>query len=128
SIPGRFSGLGSAINNAIARVGQPLLGALIFVAISATFYGHLGSSAPGLDLNDPTVRTAFPPLNPPRSGATADDVAAAANASIRAFHDAMRIGVVLLVIASVVSWFGLRDGHGATAAGNDRGTPDAPAA
>ena len=35
SISGRFSGLGSAINNSIARVGQPLLGAIIFIAISA---------------------------------------------------------------------------------------------
>ena len=42
SIPGRFSGLGSAINNAISRVGQPLLGAIIFIAISATFYATLG--------------------------------------------------------------------------------------
>ena len=32
SIPGRFSGLGSAINNSISRVGQPLLGAIIFIA------------------------------------------------------------------------------------------------
>ena len=31
SISGRFSGLGSAINNSISRVGQPLLGALIFI-------------------------------------------------------------------------------------------------
>ena len=49
SIPGRFSGIGSAINNAISRVGQPLLGAIIFIAISATFYTALGTYAPGLD-------------------------------------------------------------------------------
>ena len=46
SIPGRFSGLGSAINNSISRVGQPLLGALIFIAVSATFYAVLGARRP----------------------------------------------------------------------------------
>ena len=64
SISGRFSGLGSAINNSISRVGQPLLGALIFIAISATYYASLGSTA-GLDTGDPAVRAAFQPLNPP---------------------------------------------------------------
>ena len=123
SIPMRFSGLGSAINNAIARVGQPLLGALIFVAISSTFYGHLTSFAPRLDLADPATRMAFPPLNPPRAGAATADIAAAADASILAFHDAMRIGAGLLIIAGAVSWFGLREpasnaGANTTAAGD----------
>ena len=109
SIPARFSGLGSAINNAIARVGQPLLGAIIFVAISATFYSQLATLAPGLDLSLETVRTAFPPLNPPRAGATPDQVVAATRASIEAFHLAMRVGAVLVAIGAAVSWFGLRE-------------------
>ena len=71
SIPGRFSGLGSAINNSISRVGQPLLGALIFIAMSAMYYASLGSDAPGLDTDSQAVRTTFPPLNPPPAGATA---------------------------------------------------------
>ncbi len=114
SIPGRYSGVGSAINNAISRVGQPLLGALIFVVISATFYGHLAAFAPGLDPSDAAVRTAFPPLNPPRAGATLEQVQAAAQASILAFHDALRIGVVLLIIGSVISWVGLGERSRAT--------------
>ena len=69
SISGRFSGLGSAINNSISRVGQPLLGALIFIVISATYYASLGSAA-GLDTTDPAVRHAFQPLNPPAAGAS----------------------------------------------------------
>ena len=114
SIPGRFSGLGSAINNAISRVGQPLLGALIFVVISATFYTHLAAVAPDLALGDAAVRMAYPPLNPPPAGATPDQVAAATEASIRAFHDAMRIAAALLAIGAVVSWIGLRGtDHGA---------------
>jgi EmrB/QacA subfamily drug resistance transporter len=109
SIPQRFSGLASAINNAIARVGQPLLGAVIFVAISATFYAHLGVSVPGLDLSQEAVRSAFPPLNPPRGGATPDQIAAAARASIEAFHQAMFVGAALVATGAAVSFFGLRE-------------------
>ena len=108
SIPDRFSGLGSAINNAIARVGQPLLGALIFVALSTTFYAFLASQAPDLDLSSPAVRAAFPPLNPPRVAATAEQVAAAARASIEAFHLAMGIAAILVAIGGAISWVGLR--------------------
>jgi hypothetical protein len=109
SIPGRFSGLGSAINNAIARVGQPLLGAIVFLAISATFYANLESLAPELDGQSPQVRSTFPPLNRPRDAATPDQVEAAARASIEAFHQAMFVGAGLLLVGSAVSWFGLRD-------------------
>ncbi|HEX2469797.1 MAG TPA: MFS transporter, partial [Candidatus Limnocylindrales bacterium] len=108
SIPERFSGLGSAINNAIARVGQPLLGALIFVALSATFYTHLAAIAPDVDTTSAAVRAAFPPLNPPRPGATPDQVEAAARASIEAFHLAMAVAAVLVGIGAAISWFGLR--------------------
>ncbi len=109
SISGRFSGIGSAINNAIARVGQPLLGAIIFIAISATFYAALGSSAPGLDTTSPDVRNAFQPLNPPPGSATPEQMTAATLASIEAFHLAMLVCTGLLVIGSLVFWFGLRE-------------------
>ena len=110
SIPGRFSGLGSAINNSISRVGQPLLGAVIFIAVSATFYGSLGAKAPDLDTSSSDVRTAFQPLNPAPASATADQALAATQASIDAFHLAMIVVAALLVIGGLVSWFGLRDG------------------
>ena len=109
SVPGRFSGLGSAINNAISRVGQPLLGAVIFVAISATFYASLAGQLPGIDPAAGDVRAAFPPLNPPRAGASEAAIAAAAQASIDAFHLAMLVGAVMLGIGALVSWVGLRD-------------------
>lgn len=109
SVPGRFSGLGSAINNSISRVGQPLLGAIIFVAISATFYASLGSIMPGLNTSDPGVRRAFQPLNPPAAGTAPDQLTAATQASMDAFHLAMLVAAVLLVIGGLVSWFGLRD-------------------
>jgi EmrB/QacA subfamily drug resistance transporter len=109
SVPQRFSGLGSAMNNAIARVGQPLLGAVIFVAISATFYSSLNAFAPELDPHSPRVRAAFSPLNRPAEGASADQRAAAARASVDAFHQAMLVAAGLLVVGSAISWFGLRE-------------------
>ena len=66
SVPTTRSGLGSAINNSISRVGAPLVGALIFIAISATFYSVLGSLTgtrherlghpPGVPAAQPTAR------------------------------------------------------------------------
>jgi EmrB/QacA subfamily drug resistance transporter len=114
SISGRFSGIGSAINNSIARVGQPLLGAFIFIAVSATYYASLGSAA-GLDTTDPAVRSAFQPLNPPAAGATAAQIAAANQASMDAFHLAMLACAVLLAMGAFVAWYGLREGAGAPA-------------
>jgi EmrB/QacA subfamily drug resistance transporter len=110
SIPGRFSGLGSAINNSISRVGQPLLGAIIFIAVSATFYGSLAAKAPGLDTGAADVRKAFQPLNPPPESATTEQLTAATQASIDAFHLSMIVIAALLVIGGLVSWYGLRDG------------------
>ena len=110
SIPGRFSGLGSAINNSISRVGQPLLGAIIFIAISATFYGSLAAKAPDLDTGAADVRKAFQPLNPPPESATTEQLTAATQASIDAFHLSMIVIAALLVIGGLVSWYGLRDG------------------
>ncbi|HET7496388.1 MAG TPA: hypothetical protein VFJ80_13165, partial [Candidatus Limnocylindrales bacterium] len=93
---------------AIARVGQPLLGAIIFLAISATFYATLGARAPGLETNSDAVRAVFSPLNPPRGAATPDQAAAAVRASVEAFHLAMIVAASLLAVGSAVSWIGLR--------------------
>jgi hypothetical protein len=115
SVPGRFSGLGSAINNSISRVGQPLIGAIIFIAISATFYASLGTLAPGLDTASAEVRTAFQPLNPPPPSATPEQAAATIQASLDAFHLAMFVAALLLVVGSAVSWVGLRERSAADA-------------
>lgn len=108
AVPAHLTGVGSAINNAISRVGQPLLGALIFVAISATFYSTLASLAPGLDTTDVDVRRAFPPLNPPGAGATEAQLAAAREASVSAFRQSMIVGAALLAIGALINWVGLR--------------------
>nr|MBA3236442.1 hypothetical protein [Chloroflexota bacterium] len=131
SVAGRYSGLASAINNSISRVGQPLLGAVIFIVVSASYYGSLGSAA-GIDTGDPDVRKAFQPLNPPPAEASAAQAAAANLASIEAFHLAMYLCAGLLVAGAAVAWYGLREpsasgGTVAAVATTDTGvrTPDA---
>jgi EmrB/QacA subfamily drug resistance transporter len=123
SISGRFSGLGSAINNSIARVGQPLLGALIFIPISATYYATLGSLS-GLNTADPAIRKAFQPLNPP-AGATPAQIAASNQASIEAFHLAMLVCAGLLFIGAFVSWYGLRESAAKSTSAAEPVTPAA---
>jgi EmrB/QacA subfamily drug resistance transporter len=108
SIPDRQSGLGSAINNALSRVGQPLLGAVIFVAISASFYASLAARVPGLDPSDPTIRAEVVPLNPPKPGVPANIAAAAKVASVDAFHLAALVSAGLLVAGAAVNGVGLR--------------------
>ncbi|HLQ47865.1 MAG TPA: MFS transporter [Candidatus Dormibacteraeota bacterium] len=108
SVPGNHSGLGSAINNALSRVGQPLLGALIFVAITASFYSSLAARVPGLDPSDPAVRAAIVPLNPPKGAVPADQAAAAREASVDAFHLAALTSAGLLVAGAVANGVGLR--------------------
>jgi EmrB/QacA subfamily drug resistance transporter len=110
SVPGRNSGLGSAINNALSRVGQPLVGAVIFIAISASFYAALAARVPGLDPNDPAIRTAVVPLNPSAEGIPADLVAAAKAASVDAFHLAALVSAGLMAAGAAVSFVGLRAG------------------
>ena len=96
----------------------------IFIAISATYYASLGSAA-GLDTDDPAVRTAFQPLNPPVAGATAAQIAASNQASMDAFHLAMLACAGLLAIGAFVAWYGLREGAGAPVTSAE---PAAPAA
>lgn len=126
SMPMRYSGLGSAINNAISRVGYPLLGAFTFIAVSATFYAALGNAAPELDTSSAAVRAAFSPLYPP-DGATPTQAAAAARASMEAFHLSMVVSAALLVIGSAVSFVGLR-GTGTVAPTRAAGTEAADSA
>jgi EmrB/QacA subfamily drug resistance transporter len=121
SIPVNNSGLGSAINNALSRVGQPLLGALIFVAITASFYSSLAAQVPGLDPSDPAVRAAIVPLNPPKPGLPAAEIAAAKEASVEAFHLAALVSAGLLVAGAATSGIGLRARSGSASPAAPRG-------
>lgn len=103
SVPVRQAGLASAINNAVSRVGQPLLGALIFVALTAGFYGTLGALVPGLDTSTADFRALVAPLNPPAAGVPPAVVAAARVASTDAFHLAMGVAAALLALGALVN-------------------------
>ena len=119
SIPSRNSGLGSAINNALSRVGQPLVGAVIFIAITASFYSALASRVPGIDANDPAVRAAIVPLNRPRAGTPPEQVAAWKEASVDAFHLAALVSAGLMAAGAAAAGLGLRAGATAKAAATD---------
>ena len=108
SIPVHDAGLGSAINNAISRVGQPLLSALTFVVISATFYATLAGQMPGLDLEAPELRALLQPLRTPGASVDAGLADAARAASTEAFRLASLLMAALLVTGAAVHWFGLR--------------------
>jgi len=111
SVPVQNSGLGSAINNAISRIGPQLAGAGIFVAVTATFYNSLAARVPGLDVNSPAVRAAMPPLNH-----AAAHVAEARLASTDAFHVAMLVSAGLLIVGAAVNAVGLKGRAGKPAA------------
>jgi EmrB/QacA subfamily drug resistance transporter len=126
SIPVRNAGLGSAINNALSRVGQPLMAAAVFIVVSGTFYSALAAAVPGTDASSSHLRTAYQPLNPPPAGADPVLAAAARTASTDAFHLAVIVSAVLLVAGAVVNLVGLRTTTGAaTAKGQGAETTEA---
>jgi predicted MFS family arabinose efflux permease len=118
SVPVRNAGIGSAINNALSRVGYPLLAAVIFIVVSGSFYSTLANRVPGLDPSSTELRQQVQPVNPPRPGTPPEVAAAAQEASTDAFHLAALVGVGLLVAGAAVNWIGLA-GSGAAAARSD---------
>jgi EmrB/QacA subfamily drug resistance transporter len=111
SVPVANSGLGSAINNSVSRIGQPLILALLFIAISSVFYSSVGSAVPGLDTSSPQVKEQLQPLNPVPPSVPANVATAAQDASTDSFHLAMLVCALLLVSGAAVNGFGLRRGE-----------------
>jgi EmrB/QacA subfamily drug resistance transporter len=118
SVPSKHSGVASAINNAISRVGPQLAGAVIFIAITTSFYAGLHDRVPQLDPNDPEVRKTYAPLNvavPCRGDnvpcpQSADAlVQAQREASTDAFHLAMLIAAGLLAAGAAVNALGIQN-------------------
>lgn len=103
----RHSGVASAINNAISRIGPQLAGALIFVAITAGFYAGLAARVPGLDVSSSVVRAKIAPLNQPAEGVPDNQIAASRSASTDAFHLAMLISTGLLIAGAVINAVGI---------------------
>ena len=110
SVPSRRAGIASAINNAVSRAGAPLVSALLFIALSATFYPALASLVPGLDVSAPAFRAAVQPLTPPDPALGPAVAAAAREASTAAFHLAMLVAAALLAAGAAVNGIGLRPG------------------
>jgi EmrB/QacA subfamily drug resistance transporter len=122
SVPVANSGLGSAINNAVSRIGQPLILALLFIAISSVFYGSVASNVPGLDTSTEQVHQQLQPLNPVSPALPVGVQTAAQQASTESFHLAMLVCALLLAGGAAVNAFGLRRG-GAQATVEGEGDP-----
>src|SRR5207302_10623572 len=103
--PVRYAGLGSAINNAISRVGPQLAGALIFVFLTANFYSILAARLTKVDVSSAAFRAQVSPLNTPPNQQLVDVVR---DASTSSFHLAMLIGAGLLLLGAIVNGIGIR--------------------
>lgn len=106
SVPVQNSGVGSAINNAISRVGPQLAGALIFVFITANFYDYLAGRLSGVDVNSSSFRSAVSPLNTPLDPGL---VGVVRDASTSSFHIAMMVATLLLVLGALVNGIGIQN-------------------
>jgi EmrB/QacA subfamily drug resistance transporter len=112
SVPKRNSGVASAINNAISRVGSPLVTALIFVAVVSSFYGAIGERAPGVDTSSASFREEVAPLNVRKlveEGADPQLVTAAREASTDSFHLASLVAAGLMFVGAAVNAVGIRN-------------------
>jgi predicted MFS family arabinose efflux permease len=118
SVPVRNSGVASAVNNAISRVGPQLAGAVIFVAITASFYVGLSSRISGVDTGDAEFRKVYAPLNikeqclednTPCPQPIAQRIEAAREQSTDAFHLAMLVAAGLLIAGAAVNFAGISD-------------------
>jgi EmrB/QacA subfamily drug resistance transporter len=109
SVPRHNSGVASAINNAISRVGAPLVGALIFVAVASSFYGAVAERVPEANVESTQFRQDVSPLNQPPQGAGAELSSAVRVASTDAFHLAMVVAAGLMLVGTAVNAVGIRN-------------------
>ena len=107
SVPARNSGLASAINNALSRIGPLLAGAVIFIGITASFYAGLGSRL-GEPAGSASLQSRFSALQAP-TRVTPAEASAARDASTDAFHLAMLIGAGLCASGALVNAIGIRN-------------------
>lgn len=112
SVPKHNSGVASAINNAISRVGAPLVTALIFVAVVSSFYAGIKAAVPSVNTSSPEFREQVAPLNVRKLVETNDDpalVEAARTSSTDAFHLAAIVAAALMFAGAAVNGFGIRN-------------------
>ena len=112
SVPKQNSGVASAVNNAISRVGPQLAGALIFIAIASSFYASLHAQVPSLDTSSSSFRAKVAPFNRPDPGTAPAVARAARDASAHAFHVSMLFAAGLFAAGGAVSAVWLRNPTG----------------
>jgi len=118
SVPVRRAGLGSAINNAVSRAGAPLVSAVLFIAITASFFPLLAERVPGLDADEARAGP-IQPLTGVPEGTDPELAGAARQASTDAFHLAMLVSAALLAAGAVINAVGISN----SAARNQDGAP-----
>ncbi|MGH2779490.1 MAG: MFS transporter [Actinomycetota bacterium] len=128
SVPVDHAGVASAFNNAVSRVGPQLAGALIFIAVSASFFAALQDRLPDANVSSAEVREQVSPLNAPAASAGDELAAASQEASTDAFHVAMLIAASLCFAGAAVNGAGIsdRDAKQKKADEEPRGEPVAP--
>jgi EmrB/QacA subfamily drug resistance transporter len=109
SVPERNTGVASAFNNAVSRVGPQLAGALLFILISASFYSSLTEQVPDVDTSNPTFREDVTPLNRVGDSVSGRVEDAATDASTDAFHLAMLVSAGLCFGGAAVNAVGICD-------------------
>jgi EmrB/QacA subfamily drug resistance transporter len=109
SVPEGKAGVASAINNAISRVGSPLVTAVIFVAVASGFYGSIAQRVPEADVTSPGFRAQVEPFRQPSVEVAPQIREAARGASTDAFHLAMLVSAGLLLTGAVVNGVGIRN-------------------
>jgi EmrB/QacA subfamily drug resistance transporter len=107
SVPSVKSGVASAVNNAISRVGPQLAGALIFVVIAGSFYSGLQERVPQLDTSSAQVRGEFSPLNRPTVEVSPSVAVAVREQSTDSLHLAMLIAAGLLLLGAAINGVGI---------------------
>ena len=109
SVPESNAGVASAINNAISRVGSPLVTAVIFVAVASSFYSSIERQVPGADVDSSAFRADVSPLNQPSADVPAEIRAAARSASTDAFHLAALVSAGLMLLGAAINAVGIRN-------------------
>jgi EmrB/QacA subfamily drug resistance transporter len=109
SVPAKNSGVASAINNAISRVGSPLVSAVIFVVVASSFYGAIHHRVPSAPVGSSQFREDVAPLNQPQGEVSPQVQAAARDASVAAFHLAMLVAAAMLLTGAAVNGVGIRN-------------------
>lgn len=109
SVPVENSGVASAVNNAVSRIGPQLAVASIFIVANSIFFATLGDLSPDIDVHSPEVRDTFSPFNAPAAETPQSQVDAAARASTDAFRFAMVVAAGLLAAGALVSALGIKN-------------------